>query len=57
MAESHFRIEKNVDAGHATARVEHVDGEGLVSEIVRMLGGDDGDEAADRHARQLLKAA
>ena len=57
MAESHFRIEKYVDAGHATARVEHVDGEGLVSEIVRMLGGDDGDEAAARHARQLLKAA
>jgi DNA repair protein RecN (Recombination protein N) len=57
MAESHFRIEKNVDAGPATARVEHVDGEGLVAEIVRMLGGDDGDKAADRHARQLLKAA
>jgi DNA repair protein RecN (Recombination protein N) len=57
MAESHFRIEKNVDAGPATARVERVDGEGLVAEIVRMLGGDDGDEAADRHARQLLKAA
>jgi DNA repair protein RecN (Recombination protein N) len=57
MAESHFRIEKNVDAGQATARVEQVDGEGLVAEIVRMLGGDDGDKAADRHARQLLKAA
>jgi DNA repair protein RecN (Recombination protein N) len=57
MAQSHFRIEKNVDAGQSTARVEHVDGEGLVAEIVRMLGGDGGDEAADRHARQLLKAA
>jgi DNA repair protein RecN (Recombination protein N) len=57
MAGSHFRIEKNVDGGQATARVEHVDGEGLVAEIVRMLGGDDGDDAADRHARELLKAA
>jgi DNA repair protein RecN (Recombination protein N) len=57
MAQSHFRIEKNVDAGQSTARVEHVDGEGLVAEIVRMLGGDGGDEAADRHARQLLEAA
>jgi DNA repair protein RecN (Recombination protein N) len=57
MAQSHFRIEKNVDGGQATARVEQVAGEGLVAEIVRMLGGDDGDEAADRHARQLLKAA
>jgi DNA repair protein RecN (Recombination protein N) len=57
MAETHFRIEKSVDAGQSTARVERVDGEGLVAEIVRMLGGEDGDEAADRHARQLLRAA
>jgi DNA repair protein RecN (Recombination protein N) len=57
VAQSHFRIEKKVDGGQATAQVEQVAGEGLVAEIVRMLGGDDGDEAADRHARQLLKAA
>jgi DNA repair protein RecN (Recombination protein N) len=57
MADSHFRIEKSVEGGQATARVERVDGDELVAEIVRMLGGNDGDEAADRHARQLLKAA
>jgi DNA repair protein RecN (Recombination protein N) len=57
MAEIHFRIEKDIDGGQAIARVERVDGDRLVAEIVRMLGGDDGDEAADRHARQLLKAA
>ncbi len=57
MADTHFRIEKSVDAGQSTARVERVDGEGLVAEIVRMLGGSDGDEAADRHARELLRAA
>jgi DNA repair protein RecN (Recombination protein N) len=57
MAGSHFRIEKDVDGGQATARVERVEGDELVGEIVRMLGGDDGDEAADRHARELLKAA
>jgi DNA repair protein RecN (Recombination protein N) len=57
VAETHFRIEKTVGGGQATATVERVDGEGLVAEIVRMLGGSDGDEAADRHARQLLKAA
>ncbi|MFL5908832.1 MAG: DNA repair protein RecN [Solirubrobacterales bacterium] len=57
MAESHFRLEKSVDGGQAIARVERVDGDELVAEIVRMLGGDDGDEAADRHARQLLRAA
>jgi DNA repair protein RecN (Recombination protein N) len=57
LAQSHFRIEKSIDAGHATALVELVDGDELVAEIVRMLGGDEGDEAADRHARELLKAA
>jgi DNA repair protein RecN (Recombination protein N) len=57
MAEAHFRLEKSVDGGEARAEVERVDGEGLVSEIVRMLGGSDGDEAADRHARELLRAA
>jgi len=57
MADTHFRIEKSVAGGQATAGVERVDGEGLVAEIVRMLGGSDGDEAADRHARELLRAA
>ena len=57
MAQSHFRIEKSVDRGQATATVERVDGDELVAEIVRMLGGGNGDEAADRHARELLKAA
>jgi DNA repair protein RecN (Recombination protein N) len=57
LAETHFRIEKSVDGGQARAEVERVDGDGLVAEIVRMLGGSDGDEAADRHARQLLRAA
>jgi DNA repair protein RecN (Recombination protein N) len=44
LAETHFRIEKRVE-------------DELVAEIVRMLGGDRGDEAADRHARELLQAA
>ena len=57
MAQSHFRIEKSIDRGQATATVERVDGDDLVAEIVRMLGGGDGDQAADRHARELLKAA
>jgi len=57
LAETHFRIEKSVSGGQATATVEPVDGDALVAEIVRMLGADDGDAAADRHARQLLKAA
>ena len=57
LAQTHFRIEKSVARGQATATVERVDGDELVAEIVRMLGGSDGDETADRHARQLLRAA
>jgi DNA repair protein RecN (Recombination protein N) len=57
LAQTHFRIEKSIAGGQATATVECVDGDALVAEIVRMLGADDGDEAADRHARQLLQAA
>jgi DNA repair protein RecN (Recombination protein N) len=57
LAPAHFRIEKSVAAGQATATVERVDGDELVAEIVRMLGGSDGDKAAHRHARELLRAA
>jgi DNA repair protein RecN (Recombination protein N) len=57
MADCHFRIEKSAGGAPATAVVEQVDGDELVAEIVRMLGGSDGDDAADRHARELLKAA
>jgi DNA repair protein RecN (Recombination protein N) len=57
VAGTHFRIEKSIGGGQTTAEVERVDGDELVAEIVRMLGGDRGDEAASRHARELLEAA
>ena len=56
-AAAHFRIVKDSREGGATASVERVDGEELVAEIVRMLGGDRDDAAASRHARELLRAA
>src|SRR6266545_3195725 len=56
-AGAHFRIDKRVSGGQTTAEVERVDGDELVAEIVRMLGGDRGDETASRHARELLEAA
>jgi DNA repair ATPase RecN len=37
--------------------VEMLEGDGIVGELVRMLGGGDSDRAARQHARQLLKAA
>ena len=39
LASAHFRIEKDV-GGDAPASVQRVEGEGLVAEICRMLGGD-----------------
>jgi DNA repair protein RecN (Recombination protein N) len=57
LAEAHFRIEKHLEDGKATAEVERVDGDALVGEIVRMLGGERGDETASRHAQELLEAA
>jgi DNA repair ATPase RecN len=37
--------------------VTALDGDGVVGELVRMLGASDGDRAASQHARQLLRAA
>ena len=57
VADTHFRIEKDVDGERATADVRSVDGDELVAEIVRMLGADRGDKTASEHARELLQAA
>jgi DNA repair protein RecN (Recombination protein N) len=59
LAQVHFRLEKDVGGpSRASARVERLDGEGVVEEISRMLGGDAGaDGAATQHARELLSAA
>jgi DNA repair protein RecN (Recombination protein N) len=57
LAATHFRIEKDVAGGQALATVERLDGEGVVEEIRRMLGGERSDEAATKHARELLAAA
>ncbi|MGH2956236.1 MAG: DNA repair protein RecN, partial [Solirubrobacterales bacterium] len=56
-AGTHFTISKQISGGEATATVERVDGDELVAEIVRMLGGERGDKTASRHARELLQAA
>jgi DNA repair protein RecN (Recombination protein N) len=57
LAPTHFRIEKDLGAEPATATVQRLGGEGVVEEIRRMLGGESSDEAATRHARELLAAA
>ena len=57
LASTHFRISKRVSDGATVANVEAVEGEELLGEIVRMLGAERGDEAAEGHARELLAAA
>lgn len=57
LAETHFRLEKDLAGDPARATVERLDGDAVVAEIRRMLGGADADEAATRHAQELLKAA
>jgi DNA repair protein RecN (Recombination protein N) len=57
LASTHFTIAKSTVEGEARATVERVAGDAQVDEIVRMLGGAQGDRAASRHARDLLKAA
>ena len=57
LADVHFRLEKDVAAERTLATVERLDGEDVVAEIRRMLGGGRSDEAATSHARELLKAA
>jgi DNA repair protein RecN (Recombination protein N) len=57
LATSHFRIEKSAADDTALTTVEEIAGEGVVEELVRMLGAETTDGAARRHAEELLAAA
>ncbi|HEX2414019.1 MAG TPA: DNA repair protein RecN [Thermoleophilaceae bacterium] len=57
LAGSHFRIEKSAAGRTALTTVEALEGDGVVLELVRMLGADASDGAARRHAEELLAAA
>ncbi len=57
LAVRHFTIAKDAAAVPARTTVSKIDGEQVVAELVRMLGAGEGDRAASRHARQLLRAA
>ena len=56
MAATHFRITKGLAGGATLATVDAVEGDELLAEIVRMLGAERGDAAAEGHARELLAA-
>jgi DNA repair protein RecN (Recombination protein N) len=57
MAAKHFTIVKDASSSPARTVLSALDGDGIVAELVRMLGADEGDRAAKGHARELLKAA
>jgi DNA repair protein RecN (Recombination protein N) len=57
LAARHFTIAKDTTATPARTTVTTLDGDSVVGELVRMLGAGEGDRAASRHARELLKAA
>ena len=50
-------IVKDTTTDTARTTVTRLERGDLVGELVRMLGAEDGDAAARRHARELLKAA
>ncbi len=56
-ANRHFTIIKDGSQTPARTTVTQLDSGGVVGELVRMLGADEGDRAARGHARELLKAA
>ena len=57
LADRHFTIVKDSSGETARTSVTRLERGDVVGELVRMLGAEDGDAAARRHARELLKAA
>ncbi len=56
-AEKHFRIEKEANDEVVLSSVTEIHGEDRVLEIARMLSGQSQSDAAQQHARELLKHA
>jgi DNA repair protein RecN (Recombination protein N) len=57
LADRHFSVVKDTSAQTTRTEVLRLGQREVVAEIVRMLGAEDGDASARRHARELLKAA
>ena len=57
MSDNEYLIEKIEQDGKTITQVHELDQEWKIKEIVRLLGGNDGDEYAFKHAEELLKQA
>jgi DNA repair protein RecN (Recombination protein N) len=55
-ADQQFRIEKRVLDGRSVTRVEALNGEARIEELVRMMSGSRVTDAARQHVKELLKA-
>lgn len=53
-ADAHLRITKGVRRGRTIASLDSLDGDGRVSEIARMLGGETITDATLAHAREMV---
>lgn len=52
---THFTVHKKSSRGRTTTQVNHLDDDGRVQEIARMLAGETVDEMAVTHAREILR--
>ena len=57
MSDSEFLIEKFEADGKTLTNVSVLNKEAQIKEIVRLLGGESGDEYARKHAEELLTQA
>jgi DNA repair protein RecN (Recombination protein N) len=57
MADRHFSIAKDPSTAPARTTVAELSDPEVVAELVRMLGADERDDGARRHAEELLRAA
>ncbi len=57
MSDDEFLIDKQEIGGKTLTKVYALDTEGKVKEIARLLGGEEGDEYAFSHAKELIKQA
>jgi DNA repair protein RecN (Recombination protein N) len=56
LAARHFTIAKDTSAATTLTTVTRLGEEDVVEELVRMLGADEGDDGARRHAQELLRS-
>lgn len=54
-ADAHFLVSKEVFQNRTVTRLNHLDSDGRIDELVRMIGGSTATLAARKHAKELLQ--